>query len=492
MHFDKIEDYDFDHGLSFNTQTGEYYSLNPHDLARPLSHEEMDYNLMYQKQTLNGWRIAGSNADLTLNATDLGKVLAFHKVEVNTFDDPGNVMYDRHIAAGLFDGQLVWIPMQFGAFATTTIDPCAGFAVSGVSWTNSLAYQEPAPTFLVIPNNETTAEGNVVTFAINTTNLDDGTTIGWTLGAPTSESPLPTAMTNATAAPIQSFSARLYIVPDNNRTVATTTIDEREVLPTVGIGDQGNNMSLPTTTRSEKELEENLPTVGIGDQGNNMSLPTTTRNDDVSITGDSGIGEEDTNRDKFTALDVVGGQVSGQVTIFDNLGTVTVGILLDTVAEQSELMEFKLAAIDSNGNATGGAKATVNIINIVNLPTTIATTNPCIDDIAYTIEECIDDIVASITECEDDIASAIYEFGNPAGNSNTNVTAATTLTTDESGFGSGVSGSGSGIGSGIGGGGNIPVEPTTTIRATLGTWPTAGGGGFFDNGGGNSGGGLNM
>ena len=339
MYFDKIEDYDFDHGLSFNTQTGEYYSLNPHDLARPLSHEEMDYNLMYQKQTLNGWRIAGSNADLTLNATDLGKVLAFHKVEVNTFDDPGNVMYDRHIAAGLFDGQLVWIPMQFGAFATTTIDPCAGFAVSGVSWTNSLAYQEPAPTFLVIPNNETTAEGNVVTFAINTTNLDDGTTIGWTLGAPTSESPLPTAMTNATAAPIQSFSARLYIVPDNNRTVATTTIDEREVLPTVGIGDQGNNMSLPTTTR----------------------------NDDVSITGDSGIGEEDTNRDKFTALDVVGGQVSGQVTIFDNLGTVTVGILLDTVAEQSELMEFKLAAIDSNGNATGGAKATVNIINIVKI-----------------------------------------------------------------------------------------------------------------------------
>jgi hypothetical protein len=227
-----------------------------------------------------------------------------------------------------------------------------------------------------------------------------------------------------------------------------------------------------------------------------MSLPTTTsKNDDVSITGDSGIGEEDTNKNKFTALDVVGGQVSGQVTIFDNLGTVTVGILLDTVAEQSELMEFKLAAIDSNGNATGGAKATVNIINIANFPTTIATTNPCIDDIAYTIEECIDDIVASITECEDDIASAIYEFGNPAGNGNTNVTAATTLTTDESGFGSGVSGSGSGIGSGIGGGGNIPVEPTTTIKATLGTWPTAGGGGgggFFDNGGGNSDGGSFM
>ena len=209
MHFDKIEDYDFDHGLSFNTQTGEYHSLNPHDLGRPLSHIEMDYNLMYQKQTLNGWRIAGSNADLTLNATDLGKVLAFHKVEVNAFDDPGNVMYDRQIAAGLFDGQLIWIPAQFGAFATTTIDPCVGFSANSPSWTNSLAYQEPLPTFQVIPSNNTTAEGNVVTFAINTTGVDDGTTIGWTLGAPVSTE-VPTAVTNATtAAPAAQFGIQL-------------------------------------------------------------------------------------------------------------------------------------------------------------------------------------------------------------------------------------------------------------------------------------------
>lgn len=368
MHFDKIEDYDFDHGLSFNTQTGEYHSLNPHDLGRPLSHIEMDYNLMYQKQTLNGWRIAGSNADLTLNATDLGKVLAFHKVEVNAFDDPGNVMYDRQIAAGLFDGQLIWIPAQFGAFATTTIDPCVGFSANSPSWTNSLAYQEPLPTFQVIPSNNTTAEGNVVTFAINTTGVDDGTTIGWTLGAPVSTE-VPTAVTNATtAAPAAQFGIQLVGYEPGDR-------------------------------------DEN--------------------------------GITNANADGFTSLDVVGGQVAGQVTINDNLGTVTVSILLDQVAEQSELMVFTLADTDSDGNATGGAFATVNIINIVNLPTTIATTQATANRTNATADPCIDDIIASIEECDDDIASSINEFES---------TVPTTIApiSSGSGSGSGVSGGGAG------------------------------------------------
>ena len=421
MHFDKIEDYDFDHGLSFNTQTGEYHSLNPHDLGRPLSHIEMDYNLMYQKQTLNGWRIAGSNADLTLNATDLGKVLAFHKVEVNAFDDPGNVMYDRQIAAGLFDGQLIWIPAQFGAFATTTIDPCAGFSANSPSWTNSLAYQEPLPTFQVIPSNNTTAEGNVVTFAINTTDVDDGTTIGWTLGAPVSTE-VPTAVTNATtAAPAAAFGIQL-------------------------------------DGYAPAEREE----VGI-------------TNNNGSGSGSGGGSGEVTNADGFTSLDVVGGQVSGQVTINNNLGTVTVSILLDQVAEQSELMVFTLADTDSDGNATGGAFATVNIINIYNAPTaatTIATTqatenrpnttaDPCIDDIIVSIEECDDDIVASIEECDDDIASSINEFES---------TVPTTIAPifSDSGSGSG-SGSGFGGGSGVSGNGNgiedYYIETEATTRA---------------------------
>ena len=351
MHFDKIEDYDFDHGLSFNTQTGEYHSLNPHDLARPLSHVEMDYNLMYQKQTLNGWRIAGSNANLTLNATDLGKVLAFHKVEVNSFDDPGNVMYDRHIAAGLFDGQLIWIPSQFGAFATTTIDPCAGFEVAGVSWTNSLAYQEAAATYNVIPNNATTAEGNMVTFAINTTGVINGTTVNWTVHA-----------------------------PGQGPTQATT-------IPSVSSGSgSGGGVGTPAQAQSQYPNNDFLY-----------------------------------NNDEFTSMDVVGGITTGAVTIQDDLGTVTMQILLDTVAEQSELMVFTLSPTDSDGNATGGATASVNIINIYNQPTQ---NRPCNDDITYSIEECNDDIVATIEECDDDI-DIILDFTAAT----TLATAATTLAT---------------------------------------------------------------
>jgi|TARA_B110000914_G_scaffold154192_1_gene135335 hypothetical protein len=340
MHFDKIEDYDFDHGLSFNTQTGEYHSLNPHDLARPLSHTEMDYNLMYQKQTLNGWRIAGSNADLTLNADDLGKVLGFHKVAIDAIEDIGNVMYDRHIAAGLFDGQHIWIPVLPFELATTTLDPCADFTVGGVSWTNSLAYQEPAATYDITVNNSTVAEGNVVTFAINTTGVDNGTTIAWTLGAPVSTE-VPTAVTNATTAAPQAYSAGIRLVGH-----------------------------------------------------------TTNREDEVGITAN----QPDENATQFTPLDVVGGQVSGVITINNDLGDLVLQIKLDTIVESSELMVFTLASTDSAGNETGSIFSTVNIINIPN----------CLDDIVSTITECIDDIVSTITECDDDIVSEISEDGAAA------------------------------------------------------------------------------
>ena len=168
----------------------------------------------------------------------------------------------------------------------------------------------------------------------------------------------------------------------------------------------------------------------------------------MNLVTETKMGITNANADGFTSLDVVGGQVAGQVTINDNLGTVTVSILLDQVAEQSELMVFTLADTDSDGNATGGAFATVNIINIVNLPTTIATTqatanrtnataDPCIDDIIASIEECDDDIVASIEECDDDIASSINEFES---------TVPTTIApiSSGSGSGSGVSGGGAG------------------------------------------------
>jgi len=351
MHFDKIEDYDFDHGLEFNTQTGEYHSLNPHDLGRPLSHVEMDYNLMYQKQTLNGWRIAGSNADLTLNNSDLGKVLAYHKVAVDAVDDPGNVMYDRHIAAGLFDGQYIWIPVQPGAMPFTTLDPCLGFGVAGVSWTNSLAYfvEDRNPSYTVSSSATNVAEGNVVVISINGTDIDDGTTVGWTMSAYENVTAATAATTQATSSP----------GGGGGETLATT------VAPIAS----GNPPVLYRMAASD-------PSEG------------------------------------FNELDIQGGVISGEVVMTGGLASVIIQIKLDTDAEGPELFKFKLAEQDGANNNTNEPFTIVTIIDVYNNPTaatTIATTQSCIDDIVSQINECDDDITSQINECNDDIASVIID-----------------------------------------------------------------------------------
>ena len=155
MHLTKIEEYNFTHGLHFNNQTGEYYSLNPHTLGRALTHEEMDYNLIYQKQTLNGFRIAGSATDLTLTSNDLGFTLVYAQIST------GDADWSRYQAAGLFDGQFVWIPKALATTTTTTT-----LAPSYDTFTASAANVN---------------EGDVVSFNLSTTNIADGTTVGYTI-----------------------------------------------------------------------------------------------------------------------------------------------------------------------------------------------------------------------------------------------------------------------------------------------------------------------
>ena len=132
MHFEKIEEYSFDHGLHFNNVTGEYNSLNPHNLGRPLTHDEMDYNLLYQKQTLNGYRICGSNNDLTLALSDLGSRLEFTQISNLDADWP------RFQAAGLFNGQFVWNPVA-GALPNTTTTTAAPTTTTAAPTTTTAA-----------------------------------------------------------------------------------------------------------------------------------------------------------------------------------------------------------------------------------------------------------------------------------------------------------------------------------------------------------------
>ena len=167
MHSGNIENYNFIHGLHRNLINGKWFPLHPHDLARALTHDEMDYNLLYSQQTVAGWRIMGQNLDLTISDNELQKSLIFWKISATDLD------YDRYVAAGYTVGQYVWITPLFDCddfdIITQTVteaeqDPCQYFAISSQSFTNttdacdnfilaqegvteSIWYIAPIPTF---------------------------------------------------------------------------------------------------------------------------------------------------------------------------------------------------------------------------------------------------------------------------------------------------------------------------------------------------------
>ncbi len=103
MHNGNIENYSFTHGLHRNMVNGKWFPLHPHTLGRALTHDEMDYNLLYTQQTIAGWRIFGQNANLTLSDAELTKSLIFWKISINDTD------YNRYITAGYTVNQYIWI-----------------------------------------------------------------------------------------------------------------------------------------------------------------------------------------------------------------------------------------------------------------------------------------------------------------------------------------------------------------------------------------------
>lgn len=153
MHlYDAIEEYNFTHGNHFDAATGQYDLLMPHDLGRPLTHEEMDYNFLYQKQTMNGFRIFGSGANYKLNIDDIDKVLKFHKIAITDEN------YSTYTTAGYVADQYIWIPVEMAAAAQ--------------------------PAYVTLTANPTTineTNNSTVTYTLNVVNVEDGTTIDWSI-----------------------------------------------------------------------------------------------------------------------------------------------------------------------------------------------------------------------------------------------------------------------------------------------------------------------
>lgn len=137
----KIEDYNFVHGLHRNLINGKWFPLLPHVLGRALTHDEMNYNLLYPQQTMAGWRVLGQNEDFTLSDEELNKSLILIKIKESDLD------YERYVAAGYTAGQYIWITPLFNCddfeivaelSSDSTGDMCDNFIVYSTSTTDTI------------------------------------------------------------------------------------------------------------------------------------------------------------------------------------------------------------------------------------------------------------------------------------------------------------------------------------------------------------------
>lgn len=165
----KIEDYNFVHGLHRNLINGKWFPLLPHVLGRALTHDEMNYNLLYPQQTMAGFRILGQNEDFTLSDDELSKSLILIKIKESDVD------YERYVAAGYTVDQYIWITPLFNCdnleiaaelSSGSTGDNCDDFIVYSTSTTDTLdlcgafgiTLEDSTLTTFVAPNPTATPE----------------------------------------------------------------------------------------------------------------------------------------------------------------------------------------------------------------------------------------------------------------------------------------------------------------------------------------------
>ena len=162
MHSGNIENYSFIHGYHRNNLTGKWFPLHPHTLGRALTHDEMDYNLLYSQQTVAGWRIFGLNADLTLSDDEIGNSLIFHKIRTTDTD------YARYVASGYTENMYIWI---------TPIYDCTEFYVNGEAFTTST--QRDCSGFVITLSDTSPSIDSCDIFGINSTNTSSSKPEGW-------------------------------------------------------------------------------------------------------------------------------------------------------------------------------------------------------------------------------------------------------------------------------------------------------------------------
>ena len=358
MHlYDQIEEYNFTHGNQFDTASGQYNLLMPHDLGRPLTHEEMDYNFLYQKQTMNGFRIFGSGTNLRLDDNDLDKVLKFHKISLS---DENYALYN---AQGYVADQYIWIPVEMAAaaqpaYVTLTANPTA--------------------------INETS--NSTVTFTLNVVNVEDGTTIDWSIatGSGITANDFVGGLTGTATINGNTATWDVQAKADNftegleSFTLTIATTDSAGNDTTTMSQDPNGNGGVPLSATvsigdtSVTPTYTSISSAGSVNEGSTITFTVNTANFFQGATVGWSIDQANTTA---SADDFQGGVFpSGTVNMSSSgSGTFDVTIANDLVND-TENFTVLLAATDSNGISAGLSK-TVNINN-ASFPTYTTFTGP--------------------------------------------------------------------------------------------------------------------
>ena len=352
MHlYDAIEEYNFEHGKHFDPATGQYDLLMPHDLGRPLTHEEMDYNFLYQKQTMNGFRIFGSGANLRLNDDDTDKVLKFHKI------DPADDNYIDYTTAGYVTGQWIWIPEELAAPPVVTY----------VSLTAT-------PSVINETNNNTT------TFTLTTINVTDNTVVDWSIatnGSITAGDFIGGLTGQATIigdTATWTVQASADAITEGPEVFTLTLAATDSALNDTTTFNGGNPLSADVTITDTSLTPQYISIDGNNSvaEGQQIVFGITTANFFQAATVN---WEIDFASSTATAADFTGA-TSGVINMTSSgLGTFTVTATSDLVVDAGETFMVKLVGSDSNGVPTNGISKTVTITDVV-FPTYTSFTGP--------------------------------------------------------------------------------------------------------------------
>ena len=251
LQLNTIEEYNFVHGLHRNYVNGKYIAIQPHDLGRPLTHAEMDYNLILNEQTQAGFRIFGSNADLTLSDDDIGKSLVFHKI---TADDDD---FTKYQTKGYSVDQYIWILSCCDHFHCEffVTDHHDGITSTDSEWcqfvVDTISSEDSGVCAFIVDSITSTPEDPCVTFVVDTIVAQDSLIHA---GTPT---PTPTVSTTNTPTPTVSTTATATPTPTVSTTnTPTPTPSTSEPVPTA----TATASATPTPTASTTATATPTPT----------------------------------------------------------------------------------------------------------------------------------------------------------------------------------------------------------------------------------------